>query len=84
MTKEKVLTKRQLQAIHKKSEIYEKAIELLKEKDFQNITIEETCGNAGVSVGTFYHYFSTTGVCMMAAAIFGTNAAMPETVGLYI
>jgi AcrR family transcriptional regulator len=56
---EKKLTKRQLQAIQTKSNIYETAIELMKTKNFQDITIEEICGNAGVSVGAFYHYFSS-------------------------
>ncbi|MDP4172113.1 MAG: TetR/AcrR family transcriptional regulator [Bacillota bacterium] len=56
---EKKQTKRQLQAIQTKSKIYETAIELMKAKDFQDITIEEICGNAGVSVGAFYHYFSS-------------------------
>lgn len=55
--KEKGLTKRQLQAIHTKNKIYETAIELMKAKDYQDITIEEICGEAGVSVGAFYHYF---------------------------
>lgn len=56
---EKKLTKRQLQAIQTKNKIYETAIDLLKTKDFQYITIEEICSTAGVSVGTFYHYFSS-------------------------
>jgi TetR/AcrR family fatty acid metabolism transcriptional regulator len=56
---EKKLTKRQLQAIQTKSKIYETTIELMKATDFQDITIEEICGNAGVSVGAFYHYFSS-------------------------
>ena len=57
--KEKKLTKRQLQAIHTKNKIYETAIELMKEKDFQDIKIEEICSKAEVSVGAFYHYFSS-------------------------
>ena len=57
--KENKLTKRQMQAIHTKNKIYETAIELMKEKDYQDITIEEICGKAEVSVGAFYHYFSS-------------------------
>jgi AcrR family transcriptional regulator len=56
---EKKLTKRKLQALHTKSKIYETTIELMKEKDYQNITIEEICGKSEVSVGAFYHYFSS-------------------------
>lgn len=55
--KEKKLTKRQLQAINTKNNIYETAIELMKTKDYQDITIEEICVKSEVSVGTFYHYF---------------------------
>jgi AcrR family transcriptional regulator len=55
--KEKRLTKRQLQAIQTKNKIYTTAIELMKNKDFQDITIEEICSKAEVSVGAFYHYF---------------------------
>lgn len=54
---EKKLTKRQLQAIKTKNKIYEVTIELMKNKDFQDISIEKICHNAGVSVGAFYHYF---------------------------
>lgn len=54
---EKKLTKRQLQALHTKNKIYETAVVLMKTKDFQDITIEEICRKAEISVGAFYHYF---------------------------
>ncbi|BCD06058.1 hypothetical protein BC30052_3113 [Bacillus cereus] len=34
-------------------------LNLTKEKKFENITIEDICKKANVSVGTFYHYFSS-------------------------
>ncbi|EEM83155.1 Transcriptional regulator [Bacillus thuringiensis serovar huazhongensis BGSC 4BD1] len=34
-------------------------LNLTKEKKFENITIEDICKKASVSVGTFYHYFSS-------------------------
>ena len=57
--KENKLTKRQIQAIHTKNKIYDTAIELMKEKDYQDIKIEEICSKAEISVGAFYHYFSS-------------------------
>ena len=57
--KENKLTKRQIQALHTKNKIYDTAIELMKEKDYQDIKIEEICSKAEISVGAFYHYFSS-------------------------
>lgn len=53
------LTKRQIQAIQTKEKIYNVAIELMKKKGFDNMTIEEIARNAEVSVGAFYHYFQS-------------------------
>jgi TetR/AcrR family fatty acid metabolism transcriptional regulator len=55
----KELTKRQLQAIETKNKIYNIAINLMDKKGFNNITVEEICKKAGVSVGTFYLYFKS-------------------------
>lgn len=51
------LTKRKLQAINTKKEIYKAALSLLAEEGFENLTIEKIGKRAGVSVGTFYHYY---------------------------
>ncbi|WZL74563.1 TetR/AcrR family transcriptional regulator [Clostridiaceae bacterium 35-E11] len=53
------MTKRQIQAINTKNNIYTIAINLMEKKGYDNITIEEICKKAGVSVGTFYHYFKS-------------------------
>ena len=57
--KSKKLTKRQLQAIDTKNKIYNIAIDLMEKKGFDNITIEEIAKKAGVSIGSFYHYFNS-------------------------
>ncbi len=55
----KELTKRQLQAIETKNKIYNIAVNLMDKRGFNNITVEEICTKAGVSVGTFYLYFKS-------------------------
>ena len=52
-------TKRQEQARETKNRIYSSAIELMEQEGFENITIAEISEKAGVSVGAFYHYFSS-------------------------
>ncbi len=58
MTK-KPITTRQEQAIETKQRIYTAAIELMDRKGFENITIAEISKKAHVSVGAFYHYFTS-------------------------
>lgn len=53
------LTKRQEQAIKTRNKIYNISVELMGEKGFNNITIEEISKKAGVSVGAFYHYYKS-------------------------
>jgi TetR/AcrR family fatty acid metabolism transcriptional regulator len=52
-------TKRQEQARETKNRIYTSAIELMEQEGFDNITITDISEKAGVSVGAFYHYFSS-------------------------
>jgi len=52
-------TKRQEQARETKNRIYTSAIELMEQEGFDNITIADISEKAGVSVGAFYHYFSS-------------------------
>ncbi len=56
---ERKLTKRQEKAIETKRTIYHVALDLIKEKNFESISIEEISKKANVSVGTFYYYFSS-------------------------
>ncbi|WP_236805455.1 TetR/AcrR family transcriptional regulator [Bacillus cereus] len=53
------MTKRKQQALLTQSNIFLVFLNLTKEKKFENITIEDICKKANVSVGTFYHYFSS-------------------------
>jgi len=58
MTK-KSITKRQEQALETKDRIYSAAINLMDRDGFENITIVDISKKAGVSVGAFYHYFTS-------------------------
>ena len=54
-----VKTRRQLQAEQTKDKLFEAAVSLLAEKDFEQITILDIVAKAHVSIGTFYNYYST-------------------------
>ncbi len=56
---QKRMTKRQIQAQNTKDNIYRTAVELMEKKGLQNITVEEICKKAGVSVGSFYNCFKS-------------------------
>ena len=51
------MTKRKLQAIQTKQQLFDKAIELFKVKDYEDVTIAEICSYAEISVGSFYRYY---------------------------
>jgi AcrR family transcriptional regulator len=55
----KSITKRQEQASETKDRIYSAAIDLMDRDGFENITIADISKKAGVSVGAFYHYFTS-------------------------
>jgi len=55
----KRLTKRQLQARKTQSKIYQSSLMLMREKGFENVTIEDISKKAGVSVGSFYRYYKS-------------------------
>ncbi len=58
MLKKKVrLTKRDLESRAKRKLIYEKAFELFKTYGYENTTVLNICQAAGVSVGSFYHFY---------------------------
>jgi len=54
---EKKPTSRQLQADKTRETIYNIAVSLMEKQGFANTTIQEISERAGVSIGTFYHYF---------------------------
>ena len=41
----------------RRAEVLEKVMDLLKVKSFDEITIQDICQTADISVGSFYHYF---------------------------
>lgn len=53
------LTSRQLQAQKTKRRIYNAAVDLFGKQGFDNTTIEDISKKADVSVGAFYHYYSS-------------------------
>lgn len=55
----KKLTSRQIQAQNTQDKIYKVAVDLIQKKGFQNITVDEICKAAGVSVGSFYNSFKS-------------------------
>ena len=52
-------SKRQLQAEQTKDNLFIAAVELLTEKDFDDITIRDIVARAQVSIGPFYNSYST-------------------------
>ncbi len=50
---------RKEQAEETKKFIFQTALELLGEKEFDKITVRDIVKKANVSIGTFYHYYST-------------------------
>lgn len=56
---EKKPTSRQIQADKTRTEIYNIAVNLMEKQGFANTTIQEISEKAGVSIGTFYHYFKS-------------------------
>lgn len=51
-------SKRQLQAEQTKDRLFQAAVALLAEQDFDSITIRDIVARAGVSIGTFYNYYA--------------------------
>lgn len=45
----------------KRAEIIQKALQLLKNVPFDDITVQDICAAAEISVGSFYHYFEQKG-----------------------
>lgn len=43
--------------IKRRSEIIEKTLHLIKTTPFQELSVRDICSAAGISIGTFYHYF---------------------------
>lgn len=59
MSQIKPLTKRQQRSLETREKIYNTAIELIKNHGYENVTINDICEKAKVSVGSLYHQFSS-------------------------
>lgn len=53
------MTRESLQTIEKKKYIVNCAVGLMDECGFKNVTVQDICKAANISVGSFYHYFSS-------------------------
>lgn len=52
-------TSRDLQAQETKRKLLRTSMELITKEGYHNVTIHRICGECGVSVGTFYQYFTS-------------------------
>lgn len=55
----KKLSNREQRAIDKKWHISETAMSLFKDRGYNSVKVKEICQVANISLGTFYHYFSS-------------------------
>ena len=55
----KPVTLRSLRALKTRKKLFQSAVQLIEKHGYDNVTIEEVCSKAGVSVGAFYHYFNS-------------------------
>lgn len=55
----KPLTKRQQQALATKQKIFKCAVSLFAQKAYENVTVNDICQQAQVSVGAFYHHYQS-------------------------
>lgn len=60
-------TSRTLQAEKTKNYILDVALQLMKNKSYDDISIQEICENSGVSTGAFYHHFASKAGIVVAA-----------------
>ena len=51
------MTKVEKKQAAKRAEIIEKIVPMLEDRSFEEISVEDICAAAGISVGSFYHYF---------------------------
>lgn len=52
-------TNRQKQALATRNKIFACAISLFEKKSYENVTVQDICAEAEVSVGAFYHHFQS-------------------------
>ena len=59
MDKEQVLGKQELKAMRSKQALIDAAAKLFREKNINSVGVREISAMAGVTTGTFYHYFDS-------------------------
>ena len=55
----KKMTVRSLRAQKTKKKLFQSAAKLMDKYGYENVTIEDICRKAGVSIGAFYHYYNS-------------------------
>lgn len=80
----KNLTSRDLQAIETRRKIFNTAAQLIAEKGFDNVTVEEICKKSGVAKGLFYHYFNSKADIVIETYIDVDNQYSAEVMALPI
>jgi len=68
------MTNRDRQALESKERIFNAAIDLIREKGYDNVTIEDICNKTGMSVGAFYHYFKSKSEIVAHSQLFYNEA----------
>lgn len=53
------MTSRDIKAMETREKIYQASLRVLEKKGFQDLKISDICKEAGVSVGSFYHYYTS-------------------------
>ena len=56
-SKDEAMTRVEEKQAARRREIIEKIVPLLEEKTFEELSVEDICRTADISVGSFYHYF---------------------------
>lgn len=55
----KAVTDRSIRALKTKKKLFQSAAKLVEKHGYDNVTIEDICRKAGVSVGAYYHYYNS-------------------------
>ena len=55
----KAVTDRSIRALKTKKKLFQSAAKLVEKHGYDNVTIEDICHKAGVSVGAYYHYYNS-------------------------
>ncbi|MDR3364692.1 MAG: TetR/AcrR family transcriptional regulator [Clostridiales Family XIII bacterium] len=53
----KIVTDRAMRAMKTKKKLFQSAVKLIDKYGYGNVTVEDICRKAGVSVGAYYHYY---------------------------